>query len=832
MTPEKPEDESTPTAPTSGSVPPASQGSYTLRGKFDAASTQEQAEALMVGLGKQRSQKKVREAKFKAQETLTKAGGKLMRDLGTVLADAIKDWVAKAKSQPGPRHKAVALIENTNPNLLAAFTLRVVLDALSRERSHTATATAIANRVEDEFRYTEWAKKEPTLMTSWARRTANVTYPERRRIILREMADHGLECPRWDKKDRHSVGVVLLELCEQSCGIIEIYRERRGRKTKLMLRATQAALDWVEDVENRGELVSPLVLPFLEPPLDWVDPISGGFHSTEVFSNSIVKTNSKAYVRQLENAEMPDVYRAVNHLQQTQWQINQVVFETFDHLWSEGVEIAGLPSREQDEVPTRPESFELEEDRVRWRRFVAAIHTKNRKRAADRLATAKVHWVAERYREVPFWFAYQLDWRGRAYPVSSFLHPQGPDLVKSLLEFGVARPIQSDESKMWHKVHGANCWGKDKETFADRIKWVDENQDWILEIAEDPLASRQWVDADSPWQFLAWALDFHALHNDPHHESRLPIHQDATQSGIQIYSFLLRDEETAGMTNVTPTSRPADLYQSVIDEVVLRLKAENRSRTLKDLAEEWLAFGLDRGLAKRPVMTRVYNSTRHSARIYVQDWAEAKAKVTGVAYPQGRDDESSLWFLTMHVWEAMAGVLSASTRGQDWLSAVAKEFSKRDKSIWWTTPLGFPIRQWYPKFLTVNLKTRIGETLRQTSLIEELPQALGRRMLAGFAPNFIHSMDAAAMMLTVAKCRAKGVVSMACVHDSFATHAADADILALSTREAYAELFSQDLFDILRTELQQQIPDAILPPVPEMGTLDPKAVLESPYFFS
>ncbi|MAA66329.1 MAG: hypothetical protein CL581_16355 [Alteromonadaceae bacterium] len=831
MTPEKPEDELTPTAPTSGSVPPATQGSYTLRGKFDAASTQEQAEALMVGLGKQRSQKKVREAKFKAQETLTKSGGKLMRDLGTVLADAITDWVGRAQRQPGPRHRAVGLIEQMNPNLLAAFTLRVVLDALSRERSHTATATAISNRVEDEFRYTEWAREEPNLMAAWARKTEKVSYPERRRIILREMASHGLDCPRWNKKDRHSVGVVLLELCEQSCGIIEIYRERRGKKTKLMLRATQAALDWVEDVEHRGELVSPLVLPFLEPPLDWVDPISGGFHSTEVFSNTIVKTNSRAYVRALEGAEMPQVYKAVNHLQQTQWQINQVVFETFDALWTEGSTLAGLPSREHDPIPERPE-LPLEEDKIRWRRFVASIHSGNRKRAADRLSTAKVHWVADRYRDVPFWFAYQLDWRGRAYPVSSFLHPQGPDLVKALLEFGVGRPVRTDEAKMWHKIHGANCWGKDKETFHNRIKWVDENQDWILKIAEDPLDNREWCDADEPWQFLAWALDYYAAHHDPEHESHLPIHQDATQSGIQIYSFLLRDEETAAMTNVTPTEKPADLYQNVINEVIRRLENQEGSRTLKDLAQEWLSFGLDRGLAKRPVMTRVYNSTRHSARIYVQDWAESKAKATGVAYPKGRDDESSLWFLTMHVWEAMAGVLSASTRGQDWLSQIAKEFSSRDKSIWWTTPLGFPIRQWYPKFLTVNLKTRIGETLRQTSLIEELPQALSRRMLAGFAPNFIHSLDAAAMMEAVSKCRSAGVVSMSCVHDSFATHAADADVLALATREAYAEIFSQPIFEILRTELQQQIPDAILPSVPQMGNLDPKLVLESPYFFS
>ena len=788
----------------------------------------------MQKLGEQRQARRVREAKLKTRETVTKAGARLMRDLGGVLSKAIVDWMSQASTRPGPRHRALELAHQLDPNLMAAFTLKAVLDALSRERSFTATANDIANRCEDEVLYCRWQKEQPTEFERHTRWTQDFRgYNQRRRRLLASMTEYGMEVERWDRAKKLTLGVVLLQLCADHTGLLEVFTSRKGKKTELRITATQEALDWVEDVENRGALVAPLTLPFLEPPLDWETAMSGGFHSTEIFASCLVKTNSKEYAEVLEEAHMPDVYKAVNHLQQVGWRVNQDVFEVFSHLWELGSEVGGLPQRDFDPLPTKPADIDTNlEARKAWRTAAAAAHEQNHKRSADRLATAKLHWVAERYRDLPFYFCYQLDWRGRAYPVASFLHPQGPDLAKGILQFDIARPVQTDEAKLWHKIHGANCWGKDKETFADRVKWVDENMDMVLRVSEDPLEHTDWQDAEEPWQFLAWCLDAAALHHDPNHESCLPIHQDATQSGIQIYSLLLRDRRAAEMTNVTPSVKPQDLYSEVITVLERRLNAEDRSVTHKELAQGWLSFGLDRGLAKRPVMTRVYNATRHSARIYVQDWADTKARKTGTKYPSSRNDESTLWFLTMHLWEAMEEVISSTQCGQDWLTEIARVFSDENKSIWWTNPLGFPIRQFYPRWLTVNLKTSIGERYRQTAMVEELPKPLKRKMLAGFAPNYIHSLDAAAMMLTVVKCREAGVPSMSCVHDSFATHAADADMLAQATREAYRDIFSSDLMENLRIELQQQVPSAMLPNIPPTGTLDPNEVLESPYFFS
>ena len=50
-----------------------------------------------------------------------------------------------------------------------------------------------------------------------------------------------------------------------------------------------------------------------------------------------------------------------------------------------------------------------------------------------------------------------------------------------------------------------------------------------------------------------------------------------------------------------------------------------------------------------------------------------------------------------------------------------------------------------------------------------------RRQANGISPNFVHSLDATVMLLTVAYAKQKGIVDFAMVHDSFGTLAANYD---------------------------------------------------------
>lgn len=103
----------------------------------------------------------------------------------------------------------------------------------------------------------------------------------------------------------------------------------------------------------------------------------------------------------------------------------------------------------------------------------------------------------------------------------------------------------------------------------------------------------------------------------------------------------------------------------------------------------------------------------------------------------------------------------------------------------------------------------------------------------GIAPNFVHGMDASALVLAVNEAKQHGVDSFALIHDSFGTHAADSARLAESLREAFVRLYEDhDVLEAFREEVQGCLPDTVLPPTPQRGTLDLGLVRHSKYFFA
>lgn len=110
-----------------------------------------------------------------------------------------------------------------------------------------------------------------------------------------------------------------------------------------------------------------------------------------------------------------------------------------------------------------------------------------------------------------------------------------------------------------------------------------------------------------------------------------------------------------------------------------------------------------------------------------------------------------------------------------------------------------------------------------------------RKQGAGISPNFIHSLDAAHMMRTVNYCVEAGLTSFAMVHDSFGSHASDAEELSYQLRLAFVHQYQDDVLGNFREQLMEQIPSALaakIPPLPPMGTLELEGVMQSDYFFA
>jgi len=214
------------------------------------------------------------------------------------------------------------------------------------------------------------------------------------------------------------------------------------------------------------------------------------------------------------------------------------------------------------------------------------------------------------------YFPYQLDYRGRAYPIPQVLNPQADDIGRALLKFANGKPL-GKSGAYWLAVHLANTYGYDKASFDERVKWVEEHEAEIRASAEHPLhGSLFWADekkVDKPWCFLAACLEWvdYLNHNrSPDFESYLPIAMDGTCNGLQHLSAMGRDQVGGRATNLVRGPKPADIYQEVANRVLPRVQRDVQAGNTEALYWlEQLTGPHGRKVVKRATMTTPYGVT-------------------------------------------------------------------------------------------------------------------------------------------------------------------------------------------------------------------------------
>lgn len=113
----------------------------------------------------------------------------------------------------------------------------------------------------------------------------------------------------------------------------------------------------------------------------------------------------------------------------------------------------------------------------------------------------------------------------------------------------------------------------------------------------------------------------------------------------------------------------------------------------------------------------------------------------------------------------------------------------------------------------------------QTGQIDKTKQA------NGIAPNFIHSMDACHLQMTVCKAKDAGINHFTMVHDSYGCPMSQAGLMYYIVRKAFVDMYTEhDVLEEFRQYLQPLV-NKELPKPPQKGTLDLNSVLESKYIF-
>ncbi len=671
-----------------------------------------------------------------------------------------------------------------------------------------------------------------------------------KKLTMRKAADKANTMYNtWATPELYHIGSKLVDIVIQTTGMIEIHLVRtRNKKTTNYLKATPEILTWIRDINAMSEVLTPEALPFIIPPKNWKTVTSNVTHSNVwIRKFNMIKTRNKALLEELEGDPcMQKTIDGINALQQTAFKINKRIIKLQRQCWESGQAWGGIPSMNPIDMPPSPfpnvRTRDLDEEQLKvlwaYKKVCQGLHEKNTSNISKQVSFERSLQVAERFQKFPaLHFIYQCDYRGRVYPISQFLSPQGSSVIKAQMVLANGAPIDTYEELKWLYHHAANVLGHDKKTISERVRIIEEMLPEIDAIDADPLTHTSWKDADDPWNFLAVCFEIAAFHREGYgFISHIAVSLDACNSGLQIYSAMLRDSVGAAATNVSPSDTPSDVYRDVADITERKLAEEVERGTEEAVwAKEWLEFGIDRKLTKTPTMTLVYSATLFSCRDYVRDELNARFD-SGKAINPFKDDEDAFirasFYLAKVIWSSIGECVVSAQECMDWMTKIARDVSKENIPIIWQTPSGFKVIQQYPEYKTLRIQTHIdGHLMRPRLSNPDYQKVDKKRAASGISPNFIHSLDSSFLILTVLKCQREGVKDFWMIHDSFGTTAKHAATLSRCLREEYIKFFEEnDVVEDFRQQMLKCIPEVA--PAPKRGTLDLKGVLESKYFFS
>lgn len=754
--------------------------------------------------------------------------------------EAMIERVEQGKAGRGRPALSVTYLRHLQPAAVAYIACRTILNAAGQADNRTKTAMTISNRIEEAYRTDELMAEAPGLGHYMGRKAAAWSTSFHRRAIMRTGADianvSGLD---WEPKAKLNLGMKLIELFVECTGLIMIRTLKRGTtNASVILDYTPETRDWLMSQHSRLELMDPKYQPMIVKPRPWTNPIDGGYLTSEVSRTvGLVSNASRGARDELFNQDLTAVYKAINAVQETAWQINPAVYNVLDVLWEQGGGVAGLPPCEPLPLPERPscmdsgiafEDFTEEQKEVHgvWKREAAAVHGENASLMSKRISTSSKMGIAKSLlEEEEIYFPHHLDFRGRIYPTASGLSPQGDDVAKGLLRFAVGKPL-GENGAAWLLIHAANLFGVDKVSLEDRIAWAEENMASLIDSGLNPLdGERFWLEADSPFCALAVCAEIAgwSIQGDSY-ISHLPIAMDGTCSGLQHFSAMLADEIGGKAVNLVPADKPADIYTAVANHV------EGQLLALTDLEALAWRGNVTRKIVKRPAMTFAYSVTNRGMRDQILSELN---KMGSEAFP-GHDNFAMASYLTPLVMEAIRSTVVKAAEAMDWLKNTVKP-AVADGPVAWHTPDGFLVQQRYVKTQGKRFSLWYnGENIKVQLRVEGVTQDR-RRHSNAVAPNFVHSMDAAHLRMVVKELSEEGMTEFAMIHDSFGTHAATLDLMNEKIRSVFVKMYSEDVLGTFLEEIKAQASDedmAELSTPPAKGNLDLNQIINSDFFFS
>ena len=805
-------------------------------------------EGTWIKLGKDRYDRAEKKNQSKGRNSVTPPFVYVQKQLLVPLAERVEYFIKSQYKVAGRRHTASEPLRDLDdPKKIALITLKIIIDCIASHKTLAQTALQIGSMIEVELQNQIFKAKEPHLHTVVLRdllkRTSNVKH--RKRVFAHTLNKYKVEVNKWDIRKQALVGLKLIDLCIKSTGLCQLkpVRERKDKTVNYLVLKPEVEQK-IKDNSFQCSVLTPYYKAMIVPPKPYTTPFNGGFHNEYLAKQPLIKTHDYTYLHTLDNDKLKDFYDAVNHLQSVPFKIDKDMFDVFKTIWDNNLRLGKFPDRESllDEkgkpkgIYRDPKVDEILELRIKYKRDLNRVYNDEIARSSKVLNTLVAIDLAIEYLEFErIYFAIFADKRGRLYCMGTTITYQTDQKIKSLITFANTEPL-NEVGKYWLYVHASNTWGNDKVSFNDRYAFTEEKLNEFISYADAPLDNKGWNFADKPMEFLNTCMHLKRLQKEGlGYQCNLPVSMDATCSGLQVLSILMRDENTAKKVNVLPSTLPQDIYTAVAEKVKaeVELKASQGSQE----ANRWLQFGITRKIVKRNIMTYVYSLKPYGARQQIFDEYKSIIEFNPEKKVLADDGFSDCRWLAKIVWDKMEQEIDLEAQLMKWFQDCAKLFAKANQVMKWTTPMGFPVEMDYRYLIPFKVKTAISGSLVYTTYRRELNRKDSRKYSSSVSPNIVHALDGAVCQGVALYCKnaENPINDLLMVHDSFATNPNRVDQLHQIIRQVVIDLFKEDFLDVLYKDWEAQLPAKLrtrLKPPPARGNLDINQIAESKYFFS
>lgn len=790
-------------------------------------------------------EQEVRRAKDKAYYSSTAQASHSISSWALPLAEELKTYIDKhAYGRASTKASAVACPELNEwftiiePNILSVIILKTVFDAhgIHQKLTLSKLANMIGTRMEDEcrFRFYEITAPEEVVKAAWKRVRETGSTPRYRRLSTRIITekmldglgfDENAKWKRWSDHYRITLGLALVEFCFQQGLISKSTVMVSKNRSATFVELSPETLAIQEAIFNKIKDISYFAYPLIEPPLDWIledgearDNTSGGYH-TDFIREQTPLCRGRYYKSEFGSKSID----FVNLLGRVAWNLYPKTLELAQRFQDKGWSMGSMTSLFRDprlDMPM-PEHLQLlpveHGDRKDWRREMKAIHEEFEKQRRKSIRSRQALSIAQEYKKRTFYLSWSYDYRGRCYSEQPWLNIQTTDMEKSLLAFADGCKLSS-QGELWAaQAVGAAFLGSTK-PFSERTQWTLDNKELIRAIADNPLGNQSlYADAKEPWTFLQLAIEWNDVVLDKTKNLwNVPVGADATASGLQLLSSMLRDPVGMKYANVLPPEgaydAPQDSYHQVLS--LARLRASQSPET-----EHLVPYMVHRNIGK-VTMVHLYGATHGTIR--------DRVIAVFVKLDQFGKDKEVTWEMCDHmaylVEDAAKQVFPRAYDALAWLKQLGNAAEKKGlKEFKWFTPSGDIVNLQEYKTLTVRINTsHLGKVTIPTGRSKELDT---KAMKNALAPSFIHSYDAALLKLAF-----DGWTSpLAVIHDCIRVLPNDVDNAHSSIRKAFLEVCSGDPLRRLADDIGVSQDD--LPRLTQDNqNLD--VVLDSPYLFN